>query len=309
MAKARRILSAANPLMAFAMLTAVTGHAILPGSAAAQQTSGRQAAEQARLFPDTAAVAPTTPANLLTYADIVDLAQAAEMVLRVEVRDQRRVEAERAPGLAPGQARLYLQARTQALLSGAGPAAEQYAFLTDVPLDARGRPPRLKRGVYLLFARRVPGRPGELQLVGPGAMQPVDPVFEGRLRVVLTQLVQGDRPPLITGVRQVISVPGNLAGESETQIFLATTGGQPVSLSVVRRPGMTPSWGVSWSEIVDLAARAPSPETLQWHALACHLPEALPDNVYLQRDRDAQARAREDYAVIRRELGNCARSL
>ena len=34
--------------------------------------------------------------------------------LRVEIRDQRNVPPERAPGLAAGQARLYLEARTQA---------------------------------------------------------------------------------------------------------------------------------------------------------------------------------------------------
>lgn len=258
------------------------------------------------------ATTPTTaqaPTPALTYADLVDLAQAAELVLRVEIRDQRNVPPERAPGLAAGQARLYLQARTQALLAGAGPVGETHAFLTDVPLDARGRRPNLKRGIYLLFANRVPGRPGELMLVGRGAMQVNDPLLDQRLRTVLTQLVQGARPPLVTGVREIISVPGNLAGESETQIFLATQTGAPVSLTVVRRPGMAASWGASWSEIVDQSARPPAPETLQWHMLACHLPEVLPESAFLQRDPAGRTRAREDYAVIRRELGNCARSI
>jgi hypothetical protein len=262
---------------------------------------------EAQIIPP-ATLAPAAP-PALAYADLVDLAQAAELVLRVEIRDQRAVPPERAPGLAPGHVRLYLQARTQALLAGAGPVGESHAFLTDVPLDARGRRPNLKRGVYLLFATRVPGRPGELVLVGRGAMLANDAVLDQRLRVVLTQLVQGERPPLITGVREVISVPGNLAGESETQIFLATQTGAPVSLTVVRRPGMAPTWGASWSEIVDSAARPPAPETLQWHALACHLPAALPDAAFLQRDTAARGRAREDYALIRRELGNCGRTI
>ena len=258
------------------------------------------------------AAAPATtpaPAPVLTYADLVDLAQAAELVLRVEIRDQRNVPPERAPGLAAGQARLYLQARTQALLAGAGPVGESHAFLTDVPLDARGRRPNLKRGVYLLFANRVPGRPGELMLVGRGAMPVFDPLLDQRLRVVLTQLVQGERPPQVTGVREIISVAGNLAGESETQIFLATQSGEPVSLTVIRRPGMAATWGASWSEIVDQSARPPAPETLQWHMLACHLPAALPDSAFLQRDTAARRRATEDYALVRRELGNCARSI
>ena len=254
------------------------------------------------------AVAPA-PAPTLTYTDLVELSQASELVLRVVIKNQRNVPLERAPGLAPGHARLYLRAETQALLAGAGPIGSENAFLTDVPLNARGRRPDLKDGVYLLFARRVPGRPGELQLVGRGAMQLADPVLEGRLRTVLTQLVQGERPPLVTGVREVISVPGNLAGESETQIFLQTQSGAPVSLTVVRRPGMAPSWGASWSEIVDQAARPPEPETLAWYALACHLPEQLPDAAFLQRDAASRTRAREDYALVRRQLGSCERSI
>lgn len=245
----------------------------------------------------------------LSYTDIVDLAQAAELVLRVVIKNQRVVPPERAPDLATGQARLYLRAETQALLGGAGPVGSQHAFLADVPLDARGRRPDLKDGVYLLFARRVPGRPGELQLAGRGAMQAFEPVLEGRVRTVLTQLVQGERPPQITGVREAISVPGNLAGESETQIFLRTEGGAPVSLSIIRRPGMAPSWGVSWSEIVDQSARPPAPETLHWQMLACNLPADLPDTAFLQRDVASRTRAREDYAFVRRELGNCGRTL
>jgi hypothetical protein len=69
----------------------------------------------------------------------------------------------------------------------------------------------------------------------------------------------------VTGIRDVMSVPGNLAGESETQLFLDTATGDPVSLSVVRRPGMQPTWGVSWSEIVDQSARPPAPQTVAWY--------------------------------------------
>src|SRR5688572_6809950 len=53
-----------------------------------------------------------------TYADVADLTEAAALVALVEVRDQAEVEPERAPGLAPGHARLYVEARTLALLSG-----------------------------------------------------------------------------------------------------------------------------------------------------------------------------------------------
>jgi len=247
-------------------------------------------------------------ANPLTYVDLVELGMVSDVVLRAEIDDQATVSAERAPGLPPQKARLYLESVTQALLAGAGPIGESLAFLVDVDRDARGKAPKLKKQIFLLFARRVANRPGEIQLVSPKAMQPVDPMLEQRVRQVMTQLAEPDRPPLVTGVREVMSVAGNLVGESETQIFLETGDGAPVSLSILRRPGMAPQWGASWTDIVDQSASPPAPDTLRWYALACHLPAELPENAFLQRAREARARAREDYAIVRNEIGACRRS-
>ena len=127
------------------------------------------------------------------------------------------------------------------------------------------------------------------------------------MRRVLTQLAAADAPPAITGVRDVISVPGNLAGESETQMFVETEDGTPVSLSVIRRPGMAPEWGVSLGELVDASARAPEPESLLWYQFACFLPRELPGDSFLQSDRASQAQARADYAFILDQLGPCER--
>lgn len=279
-------------------LAALSLSALAPGAAMAQ--AAQPVAPQ---FP--AGPIPLAP---LTYVDLVDLGQAADLVLRAEVTRQRNVPPDRAPGLQPGKVRLYVQAATLSLLAGAGPVGESHAFLVDLPLNARGRRPDIKRQVVLLFARRTAGRPGELQLVGPQAIQPADPALEQQVRRVLTQLVQGERPPVVTGVREVMSVAGNLAGESESQIFLETRSGDPVSLTVLRRPGMAPSWGVSWTDIVDQSARPPERETLEWYALACFLPEALPESAFIQRDPESRARARADYALVREQLGACRRS-
>jgi len=261
---------------------------------------------------DSAPAAPVVqgpiPGTALTYVDLVELGRASDMVLRAQIEDQTNVPPERAPGLAPGKARLYVEAVTQALLAGSGPVGGAQAFLVDLPLDARGRRPRTKEQVVLLFARRVANRPGQIQLVGPNAIQPYDPVLEQRVRHVLTQVVQNERPPMITGVREVMSVPGNLAGESETQVFLETQGGDPVSITVLRRPGQAPNWGVSWTDIVDQAARPPAAETLQWYALACYLPPELPPEAFIQNDPESRTRAREDYALVLRQLGACQRS-
>ncbi len=261
------------------------------------------------LFLAAPATAQEEPApNPLTYVDLVELGMTSDVVLRAVVDDQATVPPERAPGLPPQRVRLYVETVTQALLAGDGPIGESLAFLVDMDRDARGKAPKIKKQVFFLFARRVNGRPGKIQLVSPDAMQPDDPALEQRLRLVLTQLAEPDRPPLVTDVREVMSVPGNLAGESETQIFLETRDGEPVSLSIIRRPGVAPQWGVSWTDIVDQSAQPPEAETLRWYALVCHLPAELPAEAFLQTDRESRARAREDYAIVRSEIGACRRS-
>lgn len=243
-----------------------------------------------------------------TYADLADLALAGQLVAVVEVDDQRTVPLERAPGLAPGKVRLYLETVTQRLLAGPG-IGGTLTFVVDVPLDAEGDPPKLEKRGFLVFGDVVPGRPGELQLVTSGAMLPIGPIIEGRVREVLTQVAARDRLPAITGVRDVISVPGNLAGESETQLFVETAGGTPISLSVIRRPRVAPRWGISLGEIVDQDARPPQPETIAWYRFACFLPRELPEAAFLQDDRESRDRARADYAFVLRELGTCERRL
>jgi hypothetical protein len=103
-------------------------------------------------------------------------------------------------------------------------------------------------------------------------------------------------------------VPGSLPGESETQIFLQTANGRPISLNVLRRPGETARWSVALSEIVDDAAEPPQRDTLLWYRLACTLPPQLPPQS-LQEATDAERRTiATDYRLIKEGLGPCARS-
>lgn len=249
---------------------------------------------------------PATAA--LTYADLVGLADQAPLVLRAQVRKQAVVEPERSPGLAPGHVRLYVEARTLALLAGSVPVGESLAYLVDVPLDARGKPPKLGKAEVLLFARPVSGRPGQIQLVEPDAQLPYSAEFESRLRPILAALVAPDAPPRVTGVRDALAVEGTLAGESETQLFLDAENEGSVSITVVHRPNQSPRWGVSWTEIVDQAARPPQRDTLAWYRLACALPAELPAQANLARNRQARALAAKDYAFVIRELGRCKRT-
>ena len=279
------------------VLAATAAAGLLAGCASPSQSD-----PQPRVAP------PLPPSAAPTYVDLVELAKTASIVARVQILDQIVVPSERAPGVAPGKVRLYLEAATQALLSGSSGIGDSLAFLADRERDADGDPPDLEELSYLVFADLVEGRPGELRLAGPGAMLPAGAGLEQQVRTVLTQLAAADQPPMIEGVREVISVPGNLAGESETQIFLHTRSGDPVSLNVIRRPGMAPAWGASWTEIVDQAARPPEPGTLEWYSLACFLPQALPADAFLQGDDASRRQARADYQLILDEIGACARN-
>ena len=53
-----------------------------------------------------------------TYADLATLSNAADLVIRAKIRRQTALEPERAPGLAAGFARLYIEAQTVALIAG-----------------------------------------------------------------------------------------------------------------------------------------------------------------------------------------------
>ncbi|NNC51899.1 MAG: hypothetical protein HKO08_02515 [Erythrobacter sp.] len=249
------------------------------------------------------------PAPSLTYADTVGLAEDSQIVARVQIRDQVALEPERAPGVAPGHVRLYVEARTLALISGNVPVGENLRYLVDVPLTAKGKAPKLKKREMILFARPVSGRPGEIQLVGDGAQRPYTLEFEAALRPVLTSLLAPDAPPRVTSVADALAVEGTLVGESETQIFLDTENDGPVSITVVRRPNQEPRWGVSWTEIVDQSARAPRAGTLQWYRLACTLPADLPAEANFSRDSRARALAARDYQFVIEQLGPCTRTL
>jgi len=261
------------------------------------------------------ALPPASPEGLAaraTYVDFVTLAERSELVVRAQIRRQTTVSPERAPGLKPGFARLYIQADTLALIAGTTRVGESLVYLVDVPLTAKGKAPKLKKREMLLFANasgRGPKGETQLQLTAPTAQLAYSPDLERRLRPILTSLVAPDQPPIITGISDALAVPGTLAGESETQIFLKTQDRSPVSVTVLRRPGQPPAWGVSWGEIIDSSARAPRRETLRWYRMACALPDSLPSAANLARDPGARRLAATDYGYVINALGPCARGI
>lgn len=255
-----------------------------------------------------AVAAPELPAaSAPTYADLVTMAVAADTVAIVTVDDQIPFPPERAPDVGPSSVRLYIEALTQTLLAAPTGIGEEVVFVVDQRRDPDGDPPDLEERSFVLFGDLSRTQPGAIQLLSSRAMLPAGPQLEARIRRVLSQIAASGRPAQVTGVRDVISVPGNLAGESETQMFVQTADGAPVSLTVIRRPGMAPEWGASLGELVDASARPPQPETLEWYRFACFLPRDLAPDSFLQRDRESQAQARADYAFVLQQLGPCER--
>lgn len=250
---------------------------------------------------------PPAPVPRYSYAALVDRALPAPVVLVVTVSEAIRLDPEQAPGLPPGFARLYVEATATRLIRGAGGISPQVRYLADVPLDSNGRVPKLKKTQMLVLARPVPGRSGELQLVSPDAQMPLTPELERRVRAIVTEAVRPDAPPAITGIASAFHVPGTIAGEGETQIFLTTRSNRPISLNILRRPGQERSWSVALTEVVDEAAQPPARETLLWYRLACGLPRTLPDESIAGLDAAAAEAARDDYGFVLEQLGPCNR--
>ncbi len=253
--------------------------------------------------------APAPAASPASYADLADLVDAAPLVLVAQVRKQVPVEPARSPGLAPGMVRLYVEARTQALVFGTRSVGDSLHYLVDVPLDSHVKVPSLKKKVFLLFARPVPGRPLELQLVGRSSQLPWDAALEGRVRGVIAELNAAEAPIRIAGVRDAIFTAGTLAGESETQVFLATPDGSPAALVIRRRPDLPASWGVTFSEVLGTDGAVPPRDTLTWYRLACFLPAALPPRSNVSETRADKQAAERDYRLVIDQLGPCPRTV
>ena len=241
------------------------------------------------------------------YAQVVDRVLGAPAIIDATIREASRLKPAESVGIRPGFVRFYIVADVGALIRGPSALASRISYLADVPLDARGKAPKLKKVRVLLFARPVAGRAGEVQLTTLDGQRLWSPALDTLTRSIAREVVAADAPPAIVGLGNAFHVAGSLPGEGETQIFLNTADSRPVSLSVLRRPGEQPRWAVALSEIVDDAAQAPARDTLLWYRLACGLPPALPDRSIASMDPGDAAVAREDYAFVLTALGPCRR--
>lgn len=258
---------------------------------------------------------PVTAASPYSYADIADLATIAPMAIHGRIYKTAVLKPEQAPGLRAGQARLYVEADVVGLIRGGGPLAARINYLVDLPLDAKGKPPKLKKKQpVLIFARPVAGatagssNTASVRLVSPDAQLPWDPATDAKLRAILTELVKPGAPPAITGIANGFHVPGTLPGEGETQLFLDTKTGDPVSITILTAPDGSRRWAAAFGEIVDGSAAVPARDTLAWYRLACGLPRTLPLAKLGGTAPEDRKKAASDYAVVLGALGECTRT-
>jgi hypothetical protein len=250
---------------------------------------------------------PAGPA--LTYADLADLGLAAPVAAHVRIAKAVVLKGAQAAGARPGHARFYVESDLVSLIRGPQGLPARVAYVVDLPLDSKGKAPKLrKKSEYILLASAVPGRPGELRLIAPDAQIGWTAHRAETLRAIFREAAAADAAPRITGIGRAFHAPGSIPGESETQIFLQTQSGRPVSLNVLRRPGQNPHWSVSLSEIVDDAAEAPRPNSLLWYRLACTLPGSLPGQSLAESSGDEAQAIRADYRLVLQGLGPCART-
>ena len=255
-----------------------------------------------------ARAAPTLkPALALSYADIADLSIMAPVAAHVRIRSAERIKSSPTVRVPEAKKRFLVTAEVIALVRGAGGVPPQIRYLVDLPEDARGKVPKLKKAEMMVFGASVPKRSGEIQLIAPDAQVLVFAGLVDQVRNILTQSMRETAPPLIRGVGDAFHVSGALWGQGETQIFLITGDGRPASLSIWREPGLKPRWAVSLDEIVDQGAGPPKRDTLLWYRLACFLPPRLAADSTERLDPESAQIAEEDYQTILSGLGKCTR--
>lgn len=246
-------------------------------------------------------------AESASYSDIADLVVISPLIIDVTVRKAAKVAPEQAIGVPVSLQRMLIEADVMALIRGEGGIADRVRFVLDVPKDAKGKAPKLKKQRLFLFGSPVAGRTGEIRLSRPNALANFSPTNDALVRRITQEAVLRDAPQRIISVASAFHSPGTVLGEGETQIFLKTEKDQPVSLTVLSRPNEQKQWAVSTAEIIDSSATAPERSTLLWYRLACGLPRSLPtDRIETTGDQNA-ARAQADYKFVIDALGPCGR--
>lgn len=277
---------------------------LIAGYAAIMLGFGGMASAQTRpALPSSLAV----QADAAAYADIADLVTISPLIIDATIRNLQMIAPEQAIGVPANMQRMLVEADVTALIRGQGGITPRVRFLLDLPKDAKGKIPKMKKQRLFLLGSTVAGRPGEIRLSRPNALVQWSAANDALVRSITQEAVQIDAPQKITGITSAFYSPGTVLGEGETQIFLKTGSDQPLSLSVLSRPGQEKRWAVSTAEVIDESATAPAKFTLLWYRLACDLPRTLSSDLVEAAESDNAARAQADYKFVQDSLGPCGR--
>lgn len=241
------------------------------------------------------------------YADVADLVVISPLIVDATIRSAKKIAPEQAAGVPANLQRMLVDADVTALIRGQGGIAPRVRFLLDVPKDAKGKTPKLKKLRMFLLGSTVAGRPGEIRLSRPNALIQWSAANDALVRSIAQEAVQADAPQRVTGLVSAFHTAGTILGEGETQIFLKTEREQPMSLTILSRPGQDKIWAVSTAEVIDESATAPARPSLLWYRLACGLPRDLPAQLVEATDSGTAARAQADYKFVLDSLGPCGR--
>lgn len=257
-----------------------------------------------------AAVSAQAPLAIEGFADVADLTLAAPVVLRATILKAEKLNRKEAPDVAAGRVRMLIDAQVQSVLTARDAVPARIRYLWEGPLDARGKAPKLKGADVLLFLKRVAGREGQYQLSSANGQLRWTERAEAGIRRVLTDVRSPELRDLrITGIGNAFHVRGSIPGEAESQIFLTTASGRPVSLVVLSRPGQAKSFSVALSDVIDDAAARVPRDTLMWYRLACGLPAAIPASAVTDLGESDRQAVAADYRFVRDALGACGRTL
>lgn len=249
------------------------------------------------------------PPSPYHYADLASRAERASFIADARIRSATKMNKPFAGADGKMVQRLYVEAEINALIRGNQASAKRVAYVADVPLDSRGKLPKLKKQRVIIFAKPVQGKPGVLQLIAPNAQLMWDAAADATVRRATAELLNTNAPPAITRIESAFHAAGTLEGEGDTQIFLGTNTGDPASLAIVTRPNVRPRWSVAFGEVVGESAQIPQKDTLAWYRLACGLPDTIPMSAFEGNHEDRSREIMRDYAFVRQQLGPCNRAL
>lgn len=242
-----------------------------------------------------------------SYADVADLVTISPLIVDATIKNLQKVAPEQAVGVPANLQRMLVEADVTALIRGQSGVTPRVRFVLDLPKDAKGKTPKLKKQRMFILGSVVAGRPGEVRLARPNALIQWSAENDLLVRSITKEAVLIDSPQRVTGVGSAFYSAGTILGEGETQVFLKTERDQPLSLSILSRPGQQKRWAVSTAEVIDESASAPAKNTMLWYRLACGLPRTLNYELVEAADSDNAARAQADYKFVIDSLGPCGR--